>query len=118
MQKNLEIYLYSYGNFWFVAKGAGADGFFNNITDRSLLTDWIGQQEGRRIVLVNDDPEELEIMKERLEGSEVYTFEDSLEALKQIPEINPDVVLSDVLMPKMSGIQLVRSLREIFPKPF
>ncbi len=39
------------------------------------------------------------------------------EALKQLPDLQPDVVLMDINLPQMSGIECVRRLRELLPKP-
>ncbi len=38
------------------------------------------------------------------------------EALKQLPDLQPDVVLMDINLPQMSGIECVRRLRELLPK--
>jgi DNA-binding NarL/FixJ family response regulator len=38
------------------------------------------------------------------------------EALKRLPELQPDVVLMDINLPQMSGIECVRRLRELLPK--
>lgn len=42
--------------------------------------------------------------------------EDGVEALKKIPEIAPDIVLLDINMPRMDGIETVKALRK-FEKP-
>ena len=39
-----------------------------------------------------------------------------VEALRMIPEAQPDVVLMDIFMPKMSGIECTSRLKEILPK--
>lgn len=38
------------------------------------------------------------------------------EALKRLPDLQPDVVLMDINLPRMSGIDCVRRLRELLPK--
>ena len=43
------------------------------------------------------------------------TFYDGLSALEHAQEEIPDIVLSDVVMPKMNGIDLARKLREQLP---
>jgi CheY-like chemotaxis protein len=45
----------------------------------------------------------------------VCTFYDGLSALEHAQEEIPDIVLSDVIMPKMNGIVLARKLREQLP---
>jgi putative two-component system response regulator len=47
----------------------------------------------------------------RAGGCDVCTAEDGADALALVPEWQPDVVLSDVLMPRLDGFELCRSLR-------
>lgn len=41
--------------------------------------------------------------------------EDGIDALNQIPIIHPDIVISDIRMPEMDGLELVRKLNETYP---
>ena len=41
--------------------------------------------------------------------------EDGIDALNQIPMIHPDIVISDIRMPEMDGLELVRHLNETYP---
>jgi len=51
------------------------------------------------------------------EGLEVGgQAEDGLQALKMIEELQPDLVLSDIEMPNMTGLELAEKLRQQFPK--
>ncbi|WP_299774491.1 response regulator transcription factor [uncultured Pseudoteredinibacter sp.] len=51
------------------------------------------------------------------EGLEVVgQAEDGLQALKMIEELQPDLVLSDIEMPNMTGLELAEKLRQQFPK--
>ena len=69
--------------------------------------------EGRAVVLVADDNAEVRAyIRRHLEGC--YTVReaaDGLEALALARESTPDLVVSDVMMPGLDGIDLVRSLR-------
>lgn len=52
----------------------------------------------------------------RAHGHEVVgEAEDGMTALQTIPAANPDVVLMDIRMPEMSGLETVRRLKEISP---
>ena len=67
-----------------------------------------------RILAVDDVPANLEILKVRLEaeGYEVVTAADGEEALEQTHKLTPDLVLLDVLMPKLDGIAVLRQLKQ------
>src|SRR4030095_3399214 len=49
------------------------------------------------------------------EGHDVRVAESGVTAMKQLREQRADLILSDVRMPDMSGIELLRSARELFP---
>ena len=65
------------------------------------------------LVLVVDDNRDLrEYMSGLLSPHyRVVTAEDGLEALRMIHDCAPDIVVSDVMMPRMTGIELVQALR-------
>jgi signal transduction histidine kinase len=65
------------------------------------------------LVLVVDDNTDLRAYMSGLLGEHyrVVTANDGLEALEVIRDHRPDVVLSDVMMPRMTGIELVQALR-------
>jgi len=66
-----------------------------------------------RILLVDDDVEVLEILRLGLEqGFEVVTARDGLDALNKIPDVEPDLYIIDIMLPKMSGLQLLQLLRQ------
>ena len=58
------------------------------------------------ILVVDDVPDNVEILQMRLEsqGYEVATAGDGVEALEKARELVPDLVLLDIMMPKMDGI--------------
>ncbi|MGL4962827.1 MAG: response regulator [Inquilinus sp.] len=66
-----------------------------------------------RILAVDDTPENLEILRMRLEtnGYEVATAADGEEGLAKARELKPDLVLLDIMMPKLDGISVVRLLK-------
>lgn len=67
-----------------------------------------------RVFLVDDDPLVREVLKSYLDSAEgitvVATASDGTEALERIPELDVDVVLSDVYMQHMGGAELLRNL--------
>ena len=48
----------------------------------------------------------------RLEGYEVSTANDGMDALQHIEKDCPDLVVSDLCMPKLDGLDLVKKIRE------
>ncbi len=66
-----------------------------------------------RILIVDDDPWILRMVSTLLEkrGYSIVTACDGEEALQRAEEVKPDLVVTDVMMPKMDGWELVRNLR-------
>ena len=73
-----------------------------------------------RILVVDDIAENREIVQMRLEsqGYEVATAVDGEDGLAKIAALSPDVVLLDVMMPKMDGFEVCRRLRADPSIPF
>jgi adenylate cyclase len=69
------------------------------------------------ILAVDDLPDNLEIVRLRLEsqGYRVATAADGVEALERMREFEPDLVLLDVMMPRLDGIEVVRIARRSCP---
>lgn len=71
-----------------------------------------------KILIVEDDKELSKIMQLELshEGFETTTAEDGRSALEKIQEEKPDLVLLDVMLPRLSGLEVLRKVRsEINP---
>jgi diguanylate cyclase (GGDEF)-like protein len=66
------------------------------------------------VLVVDDDPDKLHLLEMalRLVGYEVRTAVDGHEALSAIAAYQPDLVISDVMMPGMNGYDLARQIRE------
>ncbi len=73
----------------------------------------------RRIVTADDDPQLLRLIARNLEfeGYEVLTASDGALALEQIERSAPDLVLLDVMMPKMDGFTVTSRVREFSVVP-
>lgn len=68
-----------------------------------------------RILLVDDEPDILEVISYNLsqEGYQVFTAENGVEGIAVAKEIEPDLIVLDVMMPVMNGVETCRKLREI-----
>ena len=66
-----------------------------------------------RVLVVDDEPmlNELLAMAAKAEGWEPHTAADGQEGLKAVREVRPDVVVLDVMMPGIDGIEMVTRLR-------
>ncbi|MFC2052235.1 HD domain-containing phosphohydrolase [Chloroflexota bacterium] len=67
-----------------------------------------------KILVVDDEDRNLRLMEAMLIplGHEVVLAKDGLEALNKVREIPPDVILLDVMMPRMDGFEVARQLKE------
>jgi len=70
-----------------------------------------------RIFVVDDEPVIASTLGQilRLRGFEVSCFTNPLKALEAVYTEAPDLLLADVIMPEMSGIDLAIIVREAFP---
>lgn len=68
-----------------------------------------------RILLVDDEPDILEIIGYNLsaEGYQVVTAENGVEAIKRAKKKKPHLIIMDVMMPEMDGIEACAQIREI-----
>ena len=68
-----------------------------------------------KILLVDDDPDILEFIEYNLqkEGFDVSTADNGLEAVKAAQTIQPDLILLDVMMPELDGVETCARIREI-----
>jgi class 3 adenylate cyclase len=73
-----------------------------------------------RILVVDDNEANLDIAKMRLEsqGYEVLTAVDGEEALARVRETGPDLLLLDIMMPKLDGIEVTKRLKGDASLPF
>lgn len=72
------------------------------------------------ILVVDDDPDNREIVELRLKAQdyEVLTADDGLEGLERARSTLPDVVILDVMMPRMDGIEAMKILKADDSLPF
>ena len=85
---------------------------------RTFRDDLDGPREGRKsslIMMVDDEPTTLDVLKMFLQGEGYENFvatTDSREALDLLKAENPDVVLMDLMMPHVNGLEILRSIRD------
>ena len=67
----------------------------------------------QRILLVDDDPHLLVVLAEQLsdDGYEVATARDGQEALRRLEAGWPDLILLDLMMPRLDGLALARQIK-------
>jgi two-component system alkaline phosphatase synthesis response regulator PhoP len=67
----------------------------------------------KRILIADDEPDILEIVSYNLtnEGYEVYTAKNGDEAIERAKQLNPDLIILDIMMPKKTGIEVCAILR-------
>ena len=73
-----------------------------------------------RILIVDDHEDNVELLRARLEswGFETISARDGVEALAMIEEKLPDLVLLDIMMPKIDGIEVARRVKNNPDLPF
>jgi two-component system alkaline phosphatase synthesis response regulator PhoP len=69
----------------------------------------------KKILLVDDEPDILEFLSYNLkkEKFEVTTAKNGKEAITMAQKINPDLIVLDVMMPEMDGVETCHELRNI-----
>ena len=72
-----------------------------------------------RVLVVEDDPAILETVAFNLEreGHEVVTAADGVAGLQLSREVEPDLIVLDLMLPRMSGLDVCRVVREERPVP-
>ncbi len=67
----------------------------------------------KKVLIVDDEPDILEIVSYNLikEGYDIQTAKNGIEALEKVSTFKPDLVLLDIMMPKMTGVEVCQILR-------
>ena len=83
------------------------------LTNAISASDSLSDLSGAKILLVDDNQQNLELIQAYLEALpvEISTARDGLEAIHSIEQNRPDLVLLDVMMPKMSGFEVCQKLK-------
>ncbi len=69
---------------------------------------------GERVLVVDDEPYIVDLLDELLddEGYHVLRANDGINALEEIERQPPDLILADVMMPRLDGLTLAAQLRD------
>lgn len=73
----------------------------------------------KKVLVVDDEKPISDIVKFNLakEGYDVYTAYDGEEALEKVAEVEPDLILLDLMLPKMDGLEVAREVRKTYDMP-
>ncbi|KXK27502.1 MAG: response regulator receiver [Bacteroidetes bacterium OLB12] len=73
----------------------------------------MGNKPTQKVLVVDDEEPILELLKYNLEkqGYDVRTAGDGQQAVEQAKKFHPDLVLLDIMMPKMDGVEACRQIR-------
>ena len=68
----------------------------------------------KKILLIEDEEIMIDLLKRKLanEGYEVAVARDGEEGLKQMKESKPDLILLDIIMPKMGGLEVMEIIQK------
>lgn len=71
------------------------------------------EKKRRKILLVDDEPGFAELLRDLLEmdNYEVVTAENGEDGLEKLKSFSPDVIISDVVMPVMSGFEMFKQVK-------
>ncbi|HEX3009223.1 MAG TPA: ATP-binding protein [Bacteroidales bacterium] len=112
------------GNIWLISKkGCGSEfrfslPFISNMkTNDVAITNNVSIEyawPGKKILIVEDDMPSAQLLKESLTDTYALIFhaDDGEKALFMNETIRPDIILMDVRLPKMSGIQVIQTIRK------
>ena len=69
----------------------------------------------QKILVVDDEPDIRELIEYNLkkEGYQVYTASNGQEGIAEAKKVHPDLIILDVMMPKMDGIEACRIMRSM-----
>lgn len=72
------------------------------------------KKNSKKILIVEDDKDFLSIMKTKFtnEGFLVVTAQDGQEGVNMAMQEKPDLIISDILMPIMTGIEMAQKIKE------
>lgn len=114
-EENVEREARAYGASGFLKKALGIDIILKAVDGILEGRPGPGKEENRKILIVDDEPRIREILEKFLakKGFPSITAASGEEALEKIVKEDPRAVLSDIKMPGMDGMILLKRIREI-----
>ena len=81
------------------------------------MTSRLSSNDKKRILFVDDEPDLTSLFKKALEsaGFSINVFNNSADALKDFKPHFYDLIMLDIVMPKMDGFDLYKELRKVDP---
>lgn len=72
----------------------------------------------KRILIIEDDNMTIEILKFvfKKENYEIIISKDGLDAVEKIPTLIPDLVITDIMLPMKSGLEVLQFIKTNYPK--
>jgi len=82
------------------------------------MTSRLQNREPLQILIADDEPNMRTVIKAMLEqdGYEVHAARDGIDALETLQENHIDIVITDLKMPRMDGMELLRRVAEQYEK--
>lgn len=86
----------------------------NDNTDNIVFDNGNEEIEDKKILFIDDNRQLTEFMAEEMKHyyKEIITANSGKEILDKIQSINPDIIISDVMMPDMNGFELCKSVKQ------
>lgn len=87
--------------------------------DSGLDLDRLKEETRQRILVVDDEPDTTTLIKHIFlqDGFDVAGALSGAECLRKLTEINPDLILLDMMMPEMDGLQTLQEIRKVSNVP-
>lgn len=69
------------------------------------------------ILVIDDEPDVRDAVKRVLDraGYAVRTVDSAVDALAELERVHTDLVITDIIMPKINGVRAIESIRKAFP---
>lgn len=102
--------------FWFDLPLSLAQDTWHEIEESVPDPQIIGfEGESRKILVVDDHVENRSVIGSMLEplGFEIFEATDGCQGIEQAQRLNPDLIITDLVMPELDGIEMVRRVRQI-----